>query len=79
MVTSVHGSQNDSAQVKKSPERKAKRETAEIEGKMAVMEAERRKQESGEWQKQPAEQTNIYYGHYNFQIASENPSIQTRL
>ena len=27
----------------------------------------------------PAEQTDIYYGHSNFQIASENPSIQTRL
>ena len=28
---------------------------------------------------QSAERTDIYYGHSNFQIASENPSIQTRL
>ena len=27
---------------------------------------------------QPAERTNIYYGHSNFQIVSENQSIQTR-
>ena len=44
----MHGSRGGSAQVERSIEEKAEGETAEIEGKTAVSEAEGRKQESDE-------------------------------
>ena len=48
VVTSVHGSRENSAQVKIPPAREAERETAGMSEKLAAMEAGRRERESSE-------------------------------